>query len=142
YVPDSLFKSPILLIHPVEWISGTAHENPSWLKVTIGTRPPVVLENYRGESVWIGSRSKLSIPQDLVQKWKSATQNQEYLQRLLSPKSLPSSTVLEAGESIDIQLFHCDPRGTGCSRPPYASVQSEVATEPDFPQEVYLDGAA
>lgn len=140
-VPASFTKVRVLLIYPAKWISGTAYGNPSWMRVTIGAKTAGLLQGYRGESVWIGGgRGKLSIPPAVKEKWSDRIEEPEYLDRVLSsPKSLAPDAELAPGARVLVELFTCDPRGSGCR--PYAKAESSVSEEPDFPQEVYLNEA-
>lgn len=134
-VPESFRKTPVILIHPAEWVSGTAARNPSWIRVTLGAAAPEVLKGYGGQTVWIGGRGRLKITSELEKRWSD--EEPGYLRRLLTPKSLAPDAALAAGDKILVELFACDPRGAQCQ--PYVRAESEVADEASFPQEVYLN---
>jgi hypothetical protein len=144
-VPGSFIRRPVVLVRPSAGLSGTAHrtdkDDPLRLEVRVDDRVVGTLEPYRGEAVWVGAGADVTVPVHVRDRWRLELVKDSIPEAALShwlpPRAVGEWTMLRAGQTLRVELFHHGEKtGFACRD----VVVSPVGAAIDFPEEVHLDG--
>jgi hypothetical protein len=138
--PDALLARSVLVLRPTTEVTQTIRRDAARFELTvrIGEDPPARIENYRGESVWVGCEESVVIPPALRDRWRmelaAARLPEALMLPWLAPSALATRRELLPGERVRITL--------GRPGHPWFSTEAvvqECRQAACFPQEVVLD---
>ncbi len=103
-VPIDFHRAPVLLVRPSAVLSGMSSPGEFVLTVDVDGKPYGRLDEYHGESVWIGATEDVVIPDAVINRWRLALLSQEaspdLVQRWLFPLSIVGDERIAEGSVV------------------------------------------
>lgn len=136
-VPDMLIERPVLLARPSAKLSGPVSDGFS-LQVLFDGEEIGVIDEYKGEAVWIGADDDVKVPEELVAEWRLEFTglDSKGLNRWLRPVALASTLDIPPSTKVTVNLLRREDQTVIYSKALYISKSGKARR---FPEEVVLD---